>query len=519
MEKESRIHKSLLNAKVNLIYYFLFIFLSFFSRKIFLDSLGAAFTGLQGTLQSILGYLNLAELGISTAIAFNLYKPIRENDKEKIIDLVSLFGYFYRIVGTVVGIVGIAIAIVLPFIFKNSGFSNGIVILCYLSFLLSSLYGYFINYKQILLTADQKAYIITAYYQGAQMIAVLIQMALAYYWQSYIGVILVQMLYGIVYCFIVENRLTKEYPWFKVDLSRGKQLLKEYPNIIKSTKQVFIHRIKDFMLGKSDQLFIYAFANLTIVAYYGNYSLVLVKIQQLFSTALDGLSASVGNLVAEGNKKQINKVFWELITLRYYIAGVVVFCVVNLIQPFIDLWLGAKYLMGWDIISLMLINYYIMQTRGVVDMFNNAYGHYADVWAAWVELILCVVVTIISGIKMGFIGVLVGKLASMGPIVLFWKPYYLYRDGFKESVWRYWKNIIIQILIFSGACIAAYTLLRVISIDTYKNWGDFLYYAFLCFCVFSTLYAILLLIFTKSARNLACRLSIFRKLMNKLKRE
>ena len=67
-----RVHKSLLNAKVNLVFYFLSLFFAFFSRKIFLDCLGAEFIGLTGTLGNILGYLNLAELGVGAAISFHL---------------------------------------------------------------------------------------------------------------------------------------------------------------------------------------------------------------------------------------------------------------------------------------------------------------------------------------------------------------------------------------------------------------------------------------------------------------
>ena len=37
--------------------------LAFFSRKIFLEELGNNFLGLTGTLNNILGLLNLAELG------------------------------------------------------------------------------------------------------------------------------------------------------------------------------------------------------------------------------------------------------------------------------------------------------------------------------------------------------------------------------------------------------------------------------------------------------------------------
>ena len=85
---ESRVKKTLLNARVNLVFYFLTLALSFFSRKIFLDCLGADFVGLTGTLQNLLGFLNLAELGIGSAIGYVLYKPLFERNQEKINDCI-----------------------------------------------------------------------------------------------------------------------------------------------------------------------------------------------------------------------------------------------------------------------------------------------------------------------------------------------------------------------------------------------------------------------------------------------
>ena len=82
MQQESRVKKTLLNARVNLIFYFLSLALAFFSRKIFLNSLGAEFVGFTGTLSNLLGFLNLAELGISTAIGYVLYKPLFEQDQQ-----------------------------------------------------------------------------------------------------------------------------------------------------------------------------------------------------------------------------------------------------------------------------------------------------------------------------------------------------------------------------------------------------------------------------------------------------
>ena len=79
-----RVQKSLINAKVNLLFYFLSLFFSFYSRKIFLDCLGVDFIGLTGTLGNILGYLNLAELGIGGAVSIFLYKPLLQKDRRSI---------------------------------------------------------------------------------------------------------------------------------------------------------------------------------------------------------------------------------------------------------------------------------------------------------------------------------------------------------------------------------------------------------------------------------------------------
>ena len=142
-QQESRVKKSLLNARVNLIFYFLTLILSFFSRKIFLDTLGADFVGLTGTLQNLLGFLNLAELGIGSAIGYVLYKPLFEHDEGKINEIISVFGYLYRWIGFIILGAGIVLACFLPLIFPNTEFEMGVIFFAYFSFLASSLIGYF----------------------------------------------------------------------------------------------------------------------------------------------------------------------------------------------------------------------------------------------------------------------------------------------------------------------------------------------------------------------------------------
>lgn len=407
-----RVHKSLLNAKVNLIFYFLSLFFSFFSRKIFLDCLGADFIGLTGTLGNILGYLNLAELGVGAAISFFLFKPIQSHDREKINEILSVFGYMYRCIGLVILGSGIAISLFFPLIFQKTDLGLDIIYFSFFSFLGSSLIGYFINYRQILLTADQKNYLVAIYFQSAGMVKTVLQIFLAYTYRNLYLWVAVEFAFGIIGCVVLNRKIDQEYPWLRTNISQGRVLLKKYPDILKNTKQIFIHKIKDFLLTRSDEIMIFAFVSLKMVAYYGNYTMIVTKLSTLFLAVLDGVGAGVGNLVAEGNKKNMMKVFWELMAIRHFIAGFMVVSIYFLIEPFISLWLGAEYIMEKPVLVLMMVFLYITQSRGVVDMFNHAHGLYADTWSAWVELFLNLGVTIGFGLTYGIIGILLGKIVS-----------------------------------------------------------------------------------------------------------
>ena len=291
MQQESRVKKSLLNARVNLIFYFITLALSFFSRKIFLDCLGADFVGLSGTLTNILGFLSLAEMGVGAAVSYNLYKPLQRGDKAQIEELVSVFGYLYRKIGTFVAFGGVAISAFIPLIFKESGFSLPLIYFAFYAILSSSLFSYFINYRQIILGADQRGYVVTAYLQSAAVVKTLLQMAVAAYWGNYYAWIALEVIFGLFACVILNWKIAQTYPWLNANVKKGKEAFPRHKKIITFTKQIFVHKIKDFLLFQSDQILVFAFVSLKMVAYYGNYTLITSKLSQLFSTLLNSFWA------------------------------------------------------------------------------------------------------------------------------------------------------------------------------------------------------------------------------------
>lgn len=507
-----RVHKSILNAEVNLLFYFLSLFLTFFSRKIFLDNLGAEFIGLTGTLNNILGYLNLSELGISACIGYFLFKPIQTNSRKEIQDILSLLGYLYNWIGSIIFAGAVIISLFFPLIFSNAELNLSIIYFAFYSFLGSSLIGYFINYRQILLSADQKNYLVAIYYQSANLVKLGLQIFLAHYYKNLYIWVAVEFLFGILGCIILNWKINREYPWLNVNKKQGKALLKQYPEIITKTKQVFIHKIKDFVLVKSDELFIFLFVSLKMVAYYGNYMIIISKLISLFSAVTGSVGASIGNLVAEGNKERMLKVFWEYTTIQHTIAATLAFSLYAFLEPFVSHWLGSEYIMDNRILILLVAYIYITNSRNSVDSFNYAHGLYADVWSAWAELIINVSVTIICGLKWGIIGILIGKLASLIPIIVIWKPYYLFTAGFKISIRHYWQNVVRNYVISAFAIGTSLYLLQFVPISPYRTIWDWVAYSAVGMTIFLTIDLSATILFAKGAKDCFNRIKNIRKI-------
>ena len=504
----NRTKKSILNAEVEVTFYFLTFLVSFFSRKIFLENLGADFIGLTGTLLSILGLLNLSELGIGLSISYFLFKPIADNDHRKINEILSLLGYLYKCIGLFIVVVGGIVSLFFPLFFHNTTISLGIVYFAYFSFLGSSAIGYFINYRQTLLDADQKKYLVSIYFQSFNIIKSILQILLAYIYKNLYVWVAIELIFSIIQCIVLNWKIRKEYPWLRTNKAKGRTLIKDYPEVLKKTKQIFIHQLKDFLLTKSDEILIFAFVSLKMVAFYGNYVMIINKLSTLFLTIFSGMGAGIGNLVAESDKQHIKDIFWQLSSAKYLVAGIMVLSLSFLINPFISWWLGPQYQLSNFIVVLFMINLYIMQTRSVVDMFNHSYGLYDDVWSAWAEGIINIAVTIMIASKYGITGILIGKIASLFLIVVLWKPYYLFSKGFKDSIIDYWKGISIYHLCFAFSIAYIITSTYIFNYYPQSTLPSMLFFVLTETIPSIIIYFVLLIIFGRGTKCLIKRIPL-----------
>lgn len=515
MKNESRVKKTMLNAKVNMICYFASFITAFFTRKILLDQLGAEFIGFTGTIGSLLGFLNLAELGIGTAIGYVLYKPIADSDKFKINEIISVLGYLYRIIGITILSLGFIASLFLPLIFNDTTIPIGVIYFAFYAYLASSMIGYFVNYRAALLSADQRNYIVTGYFQITTTSKVILQMILAIYFGSFYIYLVVEFIAGIINATILNWKIKQTYPWLKSEIKQGKLVLKKYPEITHYTKQIFAHKVGGLVQGQLTPFLIYSFVSLPMVALYTNYTILTQKLEGLISGVINSTGAAIGNLVAEGNKDKILKVFRELLAIRIYIASIAAACIYTLASPFIGVWLGNEYIIGKTTVALIAVLSGLGIARGVLDQFCYGCGLFADIWAPYVESLIMVLFAVAGGYYYGLPGVLCGPLASIIIIIYIWKPYYLFSHGFKLSVFTYWKQFLTNIL----ATAFSYVLTDYIYNTLVKphisatNWGGLIANGAIYIIIITTTTFIAYYTISTGFRDFIYRSKIFKKII------
>lgn len=476
MTQESRTSKSLKNAQVALFFYFLQLILGFFSRKAFFDYLGSEILGLNTTASNLLGFLNLAELGVSAAVGCFLYQPLYDKDYEKLNKLVTIQGWIYRKIAFLIIGASMILMVFFPMIFSKSPLPIWYAYCTFGVLLFSSMLGYFFNYRQIVLYADQKNYKIQQYVQGSTIIKTILQiLAISFLPFPFFGWLIFEVIGSISTTLILNIVLKKEYPWLKTEIKDGKKYIKEYPEVLKKTGQAFFHRIGGVILSQSSPLIIYAFTSLTVVALYGNYVLIVTKVTQLLASIFNSTSAAIGNLIASKDNKRIIKVFWELYDSRLFFSTVALLSLYHLTNPFITIWLDKNYCLDNTFLLLYVIMNSITMTRTTVDSYISALGLFSDIWSPIAEAVINISLSILLGYYFGLKGIIVGISISLLLLILIWKPYFLFKKGLKINPLRYFSRITIRYTLIGLLFILTENLFKIIQLNTIENIKDLVY--------------------------------------------
>lgn len=467
----SRTRKTVKNISVSTIFLIVETILKFLSRSVFIEYIGTEILGLNTTIWNILNFLNLAELGVGTAITVTLYRPLLNNDRESINEILALQGHFYKWISIVILFGGFVVMGFFPWIFEKAQVPTWTIYATFLVLLFCSVIGNFVNYRQTLLVADQKAYKISYSGKSVMIIKRLLQILAIYCLpEGYVWWLILETVFAIIGAIAIRWVTNKEYPFLCNVDKTFKDLRHKYKSVSEKISQLIYHKITTFIVSETTPLIIYGFISLTEVAVYGNYMTIMVGLYQLSFVILSGITPGVGNLVAEGNMDNIIKVYKELFIVRFIFSAVVFWGLMMFMDSFIALWVGREYILGNLTLWLLAGFLFIRMNRTPVDIFINAYGLFDDVKSPIIEGITNLSLAIAGGYFYGLNGIIAGSIIGTLVVILIWKPYYLFHRGFNMSVRLYYRLYMQCALVFIPVAILTVYVVGLFHINPSSSW-------------------------------------------------
>lgn len=433
------------------------ICIGFVSQAIFIKLLGAEYLGLNGLFSNILTMLSIVELGIGSAITYNLYKPIANNDLEEIKSILNFYKKAYDVIAVVIMIVGLLLIPFLHYIVGKVDIDVNIYII-YILFLLNTISTYLFTYKRTLIYANQSNYII-CYIQLAKTILLnVFQIILLYLTRNYYLYLILRLAFQIVENISLNVIANRMFPYIKCKSTNRIDKSTEI-SIIKKVKALFFHKIGTVIINGTDNILISSYFGIYMVGIYSNYYMIINSVSNILAQIINSTAASIGNLLVYKDETKNFNIFQKLRFINFWITCVSGTCLLTIMQPFITLWIGKEYLMHLSVLIILVINYYQKMMRRSYACFKDSAGIWIeDKYVPLVEAILNIVFSIVFLKLIGIAGVFVGTIISGLVLWCYSYPKFVYKKLFKRNYWNYAMETIGYIGLFLVVSIIVYIL-------------------------------------------------------------
>lgn len=437
----SRTRKSIRNIFYNLINVILSLVLMFGVRTLFIQTLGVEFLGLNGVFQNIFQFLSLAELGIGSAIAFRLYQPLNEGRERRIAALMNFFKLAYRIISIIIIIMALAL---LPFLGRIIGDqAEGInIYLVFAIYIAQTLSTYlFFAYKTTLLQADQREFIISKYGNYVVIGTSLAEVAVLYFFQSFIGYLLILVISNIIRNYLVSRRVDRDYPYIneyddKIDKEEMIEMLKDF-------SAAFLYKINSVVLTSTDNLVLTYFVGLATVGFYSNYNLLANSIKRFLRPVLNSVKASLGSFVAQRSNEESYRIFQVVNMVTIILYGGASIGMFILSNKFITVWIGEQFTLSTLFVMLFSFEFYLRGMTLFLAQIRNAMGlfqqlKYRPLLSMLINLITSITLVQVLGIE----GVILGTITATVLTTMIFDPIVIHSYGFNYKASTYFlKNL------------------------------------------------------------------------------
>lgn len=434
------------------------IVVPFFMRTAMIYFLGVEYLGLDGLFTSVLSVLNLAELGVGSAMVYNMYKPIAEDDRLSICALMRLYMIYYRVIGAVVLVGGLILCPFIPKLISGSIPSELNIYALFMLNLSATVLSYWLfAYKNCLLQAYQRSDIISKITILINTVKYLLQFFLLFVFHNYYYYLIVSLGMQAVQNVTTAIITSRMFPDLKAEGKLSKTKISE---INKKIRDLFTAKLGAVVVNSVDTLVISAFLGLTTLAIYQNYYYIIYSVLNIVNIVIYSCTATIGNsIVTEGKEKN----FKDIQTFTFLIACIgsgCASCLLCVIQPFMELWVGKELMFQIPAVVCFTVYFFIVEINTLLNMYKDAAGlWHEDRFRPLITAVANLIMNLLMVQFWGIYGILLSTVLSMVLIGMPWLIHNLFVTLFDK---KDLKGFVLRLLNYTLSafcvCIISYSI-------------------------------------------------------------
>lgn len=425
------------------------IFVPFLMRTAMIYLMGVQYLGLNSLFTSILQVLNLAELGVGSAMVYSMYKPIVEDDQETICALMKLYKVYYRVIGGVIAVVGIALTPFIPRLISGDVPVGIDIHILYLLNLGATVLSYWLfAYKNSIFQANQRTDVISKVTLVTSTIQYGLQIIVLWIFHNYYYYVIIMLLTQVMTNVITAICADKLYPEYKPSGNVEKNKIKE---INRRIADLFTSKIGGIIYDSADTIVISAYLGLTVLAVYQNYFYILNSITGFISVIFAACTAGIGNsIIVETKDKNFND-FKKFTFIICWISGFCACCLLCLYQPFMELWVGEDLMLAFLAVICFVIYFFIRQLNSLFNLYKDASGMWReDKFRPLVAALVNLALNLILVRFIGIYGILLSTVLAILCVGMPWLVHNLFTIIFEK------KNLFCFLRLLGKYCVIVF---------------------------------------------------------------
>ena len=432
------------------------ILVPFLMRTAMIYLMGVQYLGLNSLFTSVLQVLNLAELGVGSAMVYSMYKPIAKDDDTTICALMKLYRTYYRVIGLVIAVVGCALTSFIPHLIKSDVPAGINIYILYLLNLGATVLSYWLfAYKNSILQAHQRNDVVSKVTLLTNTIQYGLQLFVLWAFHNYYLYVIVMLATQALTNIVTAVCADKLYPQFK---PKGKVDKIQVQRINQRIKDLFTSKIGGIIYDSADTIVISAFLGLTVLAVYQNYFYIMNAITGLIAVVFQACMAGIGNSIVmeskEKNYQDLNK-FTFIIT---WVAGSCSVCLLCIYQPFMELWVGKDLMLSLSAVVCFVVYFFVRQFNALFNLYKDASGMWHEdrlrpLAAALTNLALNLILVQFIGIY----GILLSTVLAILCVGVPWLLHNLFTVIFeKKHMWHFIGRLAKYTFVVFISCVVTY---------------------------------------------------------------